>query len=178
MKKMLHIGLGLMLVCGTAGAVNFMKMYRSGEINKIYEQPVAQQKVTAPHCNMPVKESMELSGEKKMTEPKNQTLHYTHKEAPQALATTEKQTLKEDAVISENSMTPNNNVADNVSEAEKIEDVAEVKGVGVDTSDLKTEKEGKEEVETFKLSMYSRGRIEPVRKSKVHVNKRDRDDKN
>ena len=47
MKNMLHISLALMLIAGSAGAIDFVRMFRTGEIDKIYshDEPVKKKSV-------------------------------------------------------------------------------------------------------------------------------------
>lgn len=47
MKTMLHISLALMLIAGSAGAIDFVRMFKSGEIDKIYshDEPIKQKPV-------------------------------------------------------------------------------------------------------------------------------------
>ncbi|MCW5907085.1 MAG: hypothetical protein KIS94_04445 [Chitinophagales bacterium] len=42
MKTLLHFSVALMLIAGTAGTIDFLKMFKSGELDKIYthEQPL------------------------------------------------------------------------------------------------------------------------------------------
>lgn len=49
MKTMLHLSIALMLIAGSAGVIDFVKMFRTGEIDKIYSHEGPVKKTTVAH---------------------------------------------------------------------------------------------------------------------------------
>lgn len=104
MKTILHVSLGLMLLAAGAGLSDFVKMFRSGEIDKIYSQedelpikPAVQ--TCAPHTaalitTEPVEESSPVA-----SVAKTETKHKQKEEKQQIISDEELADQKEPAPI-------------------------------------------------------------------------------